>query len=75
MPEDRLQEELNIIKEWIHVLDELFLFEEDGEINEYIKSSGDKWLVLSKNGKVLGTHDSKTDAQAQFDAIHANQNH
>jgi hypothetical protein len=40
----------------------------------YIKHEGDKWVVYSEDGKVLGKHDTKEDAQAQLGAIEANKN-
>lgn len=35
----------------------------------YIRRRGKKWVVLSRNGKVLGTHDSKEKAQKQLAAV------
>jgi hypothetical protein len=39
---------------------------------EYITSSGNEWKVHAKNGKVLGTHSTKTDAVKQLQAIEIN---
>lgn len=38
-------------------------------INETIKRRGNKWVVLSKKGKLLGTHDTKKEAAKQLQAI------
>lgn len=39
-------------------------------INEMIKHRGNKWLVFTKDGKkLLGTHNSKKDAESQLAAI------
>lgn len=38
-------------------------------LNEYISKEGDKWVVKSKSGKVLGKHDSKEDALKQLAAV------
>ncbi len=41
-------------------------------INEVIEKRGNKWVLLSKDrSKVLGTHDTKKDAEAQERAIKA----
>ena len=37
-----------------------------------IRKRGDKWVVTSKSGKTLGTHDSKAKAAAQLRALEAN---
>ena len=34
-----------------------------------IAKRGDKWVLLDRNGKVLGTHPSKKAAEAQETAI------
>lgn len=39
---------------------------------KYVERRGDSWVVLSKKGKVLGTHPSKQKADAQLRAIEAN---
>lgn len=39
---------------------------------KYVRRRGNKWVVLSEAGKVLGTHDSKEDANRQLRAIEAN---
>lgn len=41
-------------------------------IREYIRKRGDKWVVVSKKGKVLGTHDTKKSALKQLAAIEIN---
>jgi hypothetical protein len=46
--------------------------EEKDDMNEVIRKSGSKWLVKSKAGKTLGTHDTKEKALAQLRAIEAN---
>lgn len=38
-------------------------------IGETIHHEGDKWVVKSKDGKVLGTHDTEKEAKAQLAAI------
>lgn len=38
-------------------------------MSEKIEQEGEKWVVKSEDGKVLGTHDSKPDAVAQLQAI------
>jgi predicted GNAT family acetyltransferase len=45
------------------------LNEEVEELNEYIRHRGNKWVVISKKGKTLGTHDTKEDALSQLRAI------
>lgn len=39
------------------------------EMDEIISHEGGKWLVKSKSGKVLGTHDTKEKALAQLAAV------
>jgi hypothetical protein len=40
-------------------------------LNEDIKRKGGKWIVTNKSGdKILGTHDTKAEAEAQLTAIH-----
>jgi hypothetical protein len=39
--------------------------------NEYIRKQGEKWVVQSKAGKTLGTHDTKKAAIKQLAAIEA----
>ena len=39
------------------------------ETNEVISKQGNKWVVKSKAGKVLGTHDTETSAKKQLTAI------
>ncbi|EJD3358018.1 hypothetical protein M1Y69_003501 [Salmonella enterica] len=58
-----------------------FLTEWDGlatdnkEIVEFVEKRGDKWVVFDHTKtKVLGTHDTKADADAQLRAIEANKN-
>lgn len=34
-----------------------------------IRKAGNRWQVLSKDGKVLGTHDTKKEAEAQLAAV------
>jgi hypothetical protein len=46
--------------------------DEESRLNEYVRERGNKWVVLSKKGKVLGTHDTKSDALNQLKAIEAN---
>lgn len=42
---------------------------------EFVEKRGDKWVVLDHTRtKVLGTHDSKEDAEEQLRAIEANKN-
>ena len=36
-----------------------------------IRKAGNRWQVLSKDGKVLGTHDTKKEAEAQLAAVEA----
>ena len=43
-------------------------------LNEVIRKEGNKWVVRSKKGKKLGTHDTKKEAQAQLTAIEINKN-
>lgn len=38
-------------------------------INETVRQRGNKWVLLSSAGKVLGTHDTKQEAKAQETAI------
>jgi len=42
------------------------------EACRYIRKKGEKWLVFSESGKVLGEHGSREDAQKQLAAIEAN---
>jgi hypothetical protein len=37
-----------------------------------IRKQGNRWQVVSKDGKVLGTHDTKKEAEAQLAAVEAN---
>lgn len=39
-----------------------------------IKKAGKLWQVVSKDGKVLGTHDTKKEAEAQLAAVEASKN-
>jgi len=39
------------------------------EITAIIRKRGRKWVVMSKDGKVLGEHDTKGDAEKQLQAI------
>lgn len=40
---------------------------------EFVEKRGDKWVVLDHTKtKVLGTHETKADAEAQLRAIEAN---
>lgn len=41
-------------------------------VRKYITHDGDKWKVHAESGRVLGTHDSKEDAQRQLAAVEAN---
>lgn len=41
------------------------------DLKKYITHSGDKWTVHAESGKVLGTHGSEADAQAQLAAVEA----
>jgi len=41
-------------------------------LTEVIRKVGNKWLVYSKKGKVLGTHTTKEKALAQLRAIEVN---
>jgi hypothetical protein len=36
-----------------------------------IEKRGDKWVVLSKAGKVLGRHDTRAEAVKQLQAVEA----
>jgi len=38
-----------------------------------IERRGDRFVVLSEHGKVLGTHDTEAEAEAQLRAIHISQ--
>jgi len=40
-----------------------------GIVSEIISHEGGKWLVKSKKGKVLGSHDTKADAMKQLAAV------
>ena len=42
------------------------------QIEKYITNQDGKWQVHAESGKVLGTHDSKTDAVRQLAAVEAN---
>jgi len=42
---------------------------EKESLKEYITGSGNEWKVHAEDGKVLGTHSSKTDADKQLQAI------
>lgn len=45
----------------------------DEPIVEFVEKRGDHWVVLDHTKtKVLGTHDSKEDAEKQLRAIEAN---
>jgi len=44
----------------------------DDSVFEYVRKRGNKWVVLSKKGKVLGRHDTKGEANDQLAAIEAN---
>lgn len=41
-------------------------------INEVIKKEGSDWVLYSKQGKKLGTHKTKKDAEKQEIAIQIN---
>jgi len=41
-------------------------------VDEFVEKRGDKWVVLSKAGKVLGTHPSRGLAVNQLKAVEAN---
>jgi|2_EtaG_2_1085320.scaffolds.fasta_scaffold12258_3 hypothetical protein len=41
-------------------------------INEDVVRRGDKWLVISKAGEVLGTHNTKESAREQLNTIELN---
>jgi hypothetical protein len=45
------------------------------QIEKYITGGGNKWTVHAESGKVLGTHGSKAEAEAQLRAIEANKHH
>jgi hypothetical protein len=45
---------------------------EESVINEYIRHRDNKWVVVSKKGKTLGTHTTRQDALNQLRAIEAN---
>lgn len=40
---------------------------------KYIRHQGNEWVVHARDGRVLGRHGSKEDAQRQLDAIHVSQ--
>jgi hypothetical protein len=42
------------------------------EKRKYITHTGSKWVVHAESGKVLGTHDTKADAERQLRAVEAN---
>jgi len=42
------------------------------DVKKYITSSNGKFIVHAESGKVLGTHDTRADAEAQLRAIEAN---
>jgi 8-oxo-dGTP pyrophosphatase MutT (NUDIX family) len=46
-----------------------YLSENSEILNEYIRHRDGKWVVVSKKGKTLGTHDTKEDALSQLRAI------
>lgn len=37
-----------------------------------IRKRGNQWVVLSKSGKILGRHKTRSGAQSQLHAIEAN---
>jgi uncharacterized protein len=39
--------------------------------SRFIKHEGDKWVVYSEDGKVLGKHDTEADAETQLAAVEA----
>ena len=41
-------------------------------VQRHIEKHGDKWVVLSESGKLLGTHDSHEGAVKQLEAVEAN---
>ena len=41
----------------------------------YVRKRGDKWVVVSKEGKVLGEHATEAEANAQLRAVEANKYH
>lgn len=45
-----------------------------GDQKRYIEKEGEKWCVFSEDGKKLGEHDTKEEAEAQLAAIEANKN-
>ena len=50
-------------------------FLKEDKVFEFVRKSGSKWKVYSRKGKVLGTHDTKEDADNQLAAIEANKAH
>lgn len=62
----------NYLEDVLPVRLEPHLDENEEMLNEYIRHRGDKWVVVSKKGKTLGTHDTKQDALSQLRAIEAN---
>lgn len=59
----------NFLSEWAG------LATDNKEIVEFVEKRGDHWVVLDHTKtKVLGTHDSKEDAEKQLRAIEANKN-
>lgn len=52
-----------------HLMEDPEYYNKLEEIHESIKKRGSKWVVLSKKGKVLGTHDTKKEATKQLQAI------
>jgi predicted mannosyl-3-phosphoglycerate phosphatase (HAD superfamily) len=67
---------MNKIDNQLHKMNYLIGFKQDdnddARLNEYVRQRGNKWVVLSRKGKVLGTHDTKSDAVNQLKAIEAN---
>jgi predicted metallo-beta-lactamase superfamily hydrolase len=54
-----------------HLLEDPDYYNKLSKIHERVQRRGNKWVLLSKKGKVLGTHDTKKDALKQERAIWA----
>ncbi|AAQ64381.1 hypothetical protein KVP40.0311 [Vibrio phage KVP40] len=44
-------------------------FDEYHKLVEKVEKRGDKWVALSSKGRVLGTHDTEKEANAQIAAV------
>jgi hypothetical protein len=59
--------------------DDIAEYELDGQVvkavDHFVKKRGDKWVVVSHHGRVLGTHPSRDKALAQLRAVEVNKKH